>query len=62
VATNATTYDTNGVLGISGLGNNQSAAGQINGFFEPTFVPEPSTALLLSLGLLGIAAFRKRTS
>ena len=60
VATNATGYDTNGVLGITGGSVTQSVSGQIDGLFEPTPVPEPSTALLLSLGLAGIAAFRKR--
>ena len=61
VATNATTFDRNGSLGIAG-GNSQNPnlSGQINNLFEPTLLPEPSTALLLSLGLVGIAAFRKR--
>jgi hypothetical protein len=59
VATNATSYDTNGVLGITGgSAPAQSFSGQIDGLFEPTPVPEPSTALLLSLGLAGIVAFR----
>jgi PEP-CTERM motif len=63
VATNATTYDTLGALGISGgSGANSPANGQITGLFEPTVVPEPSTVVLLSLGLAGIAAFRKRIS
>jgi PEP-CTERM motif len=62
VATNATTYDTNGNLAISGAGNNQTVTGQVNGFFEPTLVPEPSTALLLIFGLVGIAALRRRIS
>jgi hypothetical protein len=63
VATNATTYDTGGNLTISGAGNNNpTVSGQVNGFFEPTFVPEPSTALLLIFGLVGIAALRKRIS
>jgi hypothetical protein len=62
VATNATTYDTNGVLSISGGGNNHSVAGKINGLFEPTFVPEPGTVVLLGLGLAAVAAFRKRTT
>ena len=62
VATNATTFDTNGSLGISGGNGTIGINGQINNLFEPTFVPEPSTVLLLSIGLAGIAAFRKRAS
>jgi len=62
VATNATTYDTLGALGISGGNGASPANGQITGLFEPTFVPEPSTIVLLSLGLAATAAFRKRIS
>jgi PEP-CTERM motif len=62
VATNASAFDTNGGLSISGEGNNQSVSGQINNLFEPTFLPEPSTALLFSIGLIGMAALRKRIS
>jgi hypothetical protein len=63
VATNATTFDRNGSLGIAG-GNSQNPnlSGQINNLFEPTFLPEPSTALLFGIGLIGIAALRKRIS
>ena len=60
VATNATTYTTLGVLQISGGRADSPAIGQITGLFEPGSVPEPSTALLLGLGLAGIAALRKR--
>ncbi|HEY2859543.1 MAG TPA: PEP-CTERM sorting domain-containing protein, partial [Terracidiphilus sp.] len=62
VATNATTFDNLGILGINGGRDGSPANGQISGLFEPTLqaVPEPSTALFLSLGLVGIAAFRKR--
>jgi hypothetical protein len=64
VATNATTFDSLGVLAINGGRQGSPANGQISGVFEPTFqaVPEASTALLLTLGLAGFAAFRKRTS
>jgi hypothetical protein len=62
VATNATTFDTDGVLSISGGRNGQGVSGQINNLFEPTFLPEPSTALLFGIGLIGIAALRKRIS
>jgi hypothetical protein len=62
VATNARTFDTNGTLSISGGGNNQSVSGQVNNLFEPTFLPEPSTAMLFGLGLMGLAALRKRIS
>jgi hypothetical protein len=67
IGTNATTYDKLGSLSISG-GHDSNAANNITGIiagvFEPTFiapVPEPSTVVLLSLGLLGIPAFRRRT-
>jgi hypothetical protein len=60
VATNATTYDSAGSLAISGGRGSSAANGQINDVFEPASpVPEPPTGLLLSLGLAGIAAFRK---
>ena len=68
IATNAKTYDIQGVMGIAGGHDSDpthNITGQIFGLFEPTFVatPEPSTALLLSLGLVGIAVFhRRRTS
>ncbi len=61
VATNATTYDNQGFLGIhGGRGADSPANGLINGLFEPTPVPEPSTVVLLGLGLVGIVALRKR--
>jgi hypothetical protein len=69
IATNATSYDNSGVLNIAGsnftgegscaTGGIHCRGGQITGLFGPQ-VPEPSTALLLGLGLAGIAAFRKR--
>lgn len=64
VATNATSYDTGGGIAIVGSnGPGSTFNGQIHdGIFEPTFVPEPSTMVLLSLGLSAVAAFRKRQS
>jgi len=64
VATNAKTYDELGFLQINGGGRGIPAIGRISGLFEPALmpVPEPSTALFLSLGMVGIAVFRKRTS
>ena len=32
-----------------------------SGSFELTYVPEPSTAALMALGLIGMAASRRRT-
>jgi hypothetical protein len=63
VATDAKTYDSRGILGISGGRSGSPANGQITGLFEPTFqapVPEPSTAALLSLGVAGIAVFSRK--
>jgi PEP-CTERM motif len=60
VATNAKTFDTNGILQVFGTDGVHNVNGQISGIFEPTQAPEPSSALLLGLGLVGIAAFRKR--
>lgn len=63
VATDATTYDNLGVLGINGGRAGSPAHGQITGLFEPTFqnsVPEPSPALLFGLGLLAIAISWRR--
>ena len=63
VATNATTFDSNGIAGISGGNSDRAFSGQVTNLFEPTFVaPEPGTMLLLGLGLAGIAALRKRTN
>jgi len=60
VATNAKSFDSFGILSISGGREGSPANGQISGIFEPTFVPEPSTALLLGFGMTGLTAFRKR--
>jgi hypothetical protein len=71
IATNATNYDSLGSASINGSNYDGEGSctpfnvdhcrgGQVQGLFEPTLVPEPSSALLLSLGLAGIAAFRKR--
>ena len=63
VATDAKTYDSLGILGISGGRGDSPASGQITGLFEPTFqapVPEPSTAALLGLGVAGIAVFSRK--
>lgn len=69
IATNATNYDSSGTVNIYGSNGgsctpfdvNHCRGGQVTGsFFEPTSAPEPSSALLLGLGLAGIAALRKR--
>ena len=68
IATNATRYDSSGLLNIGGSNGgscttfdvNHCRGGQLSGLFAPTNAPEPSSALLLGLGLAGIAAFRKR--
>lgn len=61
VATDSKTFDTNGGLQVFGTTDGvHNVNGQINGIFEPTQTPEPSSALLLGLGLASIAAFRKR--
>ncbi len=62
IATDATTYDTNGVLAITGTNGapGSSVSGQITGLLEPTFVPEPSTYGFALLGLGFLALTRKR--
>lgn len=61
VATDATTYDNSGILGINGGRADSPAHGQINDLFEPTFqTPEPSAAVLFSLGLLALAILQRR--
>jgi len=62
VATNAKFYNNLGQLEIRGGSVGNPTDGFITGLFEPVAVPEPSAALLLSLGLVGLAVFRKRTS
>ena len=62
VATNARAYNSNGQLSFSGTDGNQiNHQGFIDGVFVPAAAtPEPSTSLLLVLGLIGFGAFRKR--
>ena len=68
IATDATHFDSSGGVGINGSNGgvcnpfdiNHCRSGNISGFFGPTNAPEPSSALLLGLGLAGIAALRKR--
>ena len=65
VVTNATSYDKSGYVSWNkdpysvSLGR---PGGFLSGLDGPVAVPEPTAALLLSLGLVGIAAFRKRAS
>jgi hypothetical protein len=70
IATNATSYNNSGLFNVAGsdftgegscsAGGVHCRGGQITGLFAPVVAPEPSSALLLGLGLVGIAAFRKR--
>jgi hypothetical protein len=62
VATNATTYDKNGFLVIGGFASNSSTGGDFSGLLEPTVLgtPEPSTGLLLGIGLAALSAFSIR--
>lgn len=63
VATDATTYDSLGFVGVAGGRADSPTNAPITGLFEPTFqapVPEPSAAVLLSLGFAGIAAFSRK--
>jgi hypothetical protein len=61
VATNATSFDTSGLVSF-----NQDSAGLPGGFLfdfaGSVAAPEPAAALLPSLGMLGIAAFRKKAN
>jgi PEP-CTERM motif len=70
IATDATSYNNSGLFNINGsnftgegscsAGGVHCRGGQVTGLFAPSQVPEPSSALLLGLGLAGIAAIRKR--
>jgi hypothetical protein len=51
VATDATAYDTSGGVTIFAGRSPDIVSGTINGLFEPTVVPEPSTVLLVSIAL-----------
>jgi hypothetical protein len=41
--------------------NNVAINGLISDLFEPTVMPEPSTAFLPTTGLIGIGRIRKRS-
>jgi len=64
VATNATKFDKSGFVSWNEDPTSVSQ-GRASGFvfsLDGPVAPEPSTVVLLSLGLVGIAAFRKRAS
>jgi hypothetical protein len=62
VATNATTYDRNGSLGIAGGDSqNPNLSCQFTELFEPTFVaPEPASWALMLAGATALGLMRRR--
>jgi hypothetical protein len=65
VATNATSYDRSGILGVLGTAGpyNKPVFGEITGLFAPVAVPEPGSLSLLAAGVIGLllASRRRKT-
>jgi len=59
VATDATAFDTRGGVTIFAGPSSDVVSGTILGLFEPAAVPEPSTALLVGIGLAAIVVLGK---